>query len=383
MPRRQIPRLRASLVLALAATLTVTLGRAPEAAAQRTSRVFLGYYAAISELPIDQIPWGQLTHVSHAFLALDAEGKLVESELVPSKALTDAAHEHDVAALLSLGGGKTAEGLNKLAESDDAIRAYARQVVQAVAANNYDGVDLDWESPNSQQTMEAFVLLVKSLRSGLDQAAAENGRTKPYLLTAAVPPSNHLGKWFDVGAVASRVDWLNVMCYDMSGPWERTAGHHAPLLPSPKDEERGWRSVQSAMDYWHKDRGVPTQKLLVGVPMYGRALPVSKVFEPLDPAKRKQHGALSFTRIRELIGQGWPAMWDYDAHAPWLRPKDPKPGAPVLICYEDRNSVHEKAVWSAKRGYRGMFFWAIHQDKMPDGTHWLLRAANKAWPAGN
>ncbi|TWT78189.1 Chitinase A1 precursor [Posidoniimonas polymericola] len=363
-------------------SLGAALGCVSEAAAQRTSRVFLGYYAAISELPIEEIPWARLTHACHAFLAVDAEGQMVENPLVPSQTFTDAAHEHGVTPLLSLGGGKTAEGLTKLAESDDAIRAFAKKVVEAVVANNYDGVDIDWESPSDQRTMEGLVLLVKSLRSGLDQAAAKANRTKSYLLTAAVPPSNHLGKWFDVGAVASRLDWLNVMCYDMSGPWERTAGHHAPLFPSQKDPERGWRSVQAAMEYWRKERGVPKEKLLVGVPMYGRALPVSKVFEPLDPAKRKQHGALSFTRVRELVGQGWPAMWDYDAHAPWLRPKEQQ-DSPLLICYEDRNSVHDKAEWAAKEGYRGMFFWAIHQDKMPDGTHWLLRAANKAWPAGN
>ena len=53
---------------------------------------------------------------------------------------------------------------------------------------------------------------------------------------------------------------------------------------------------------------------------------------------------------------------------------------PVLISYDDRNSIHGKAIWAQEQGYRGLFFWAIHQDRMPDDRHWLIDAANKAWP---
>ncbi|TWT36948.1 Chitinase B precursor [Posidoniimonas corsicana] len=362
--------------------LATALACATPATAQRTPRVFLGYYAAIGDLPIEQIPWRQLTHVSHAFLAVDSDGELVENDLVPSKRLTEAAHQNRVRVLLSLGGGKTAEGLTKIAQSPERLEAYAKSVTAAAIDNGYDGVDIDWESPHNQQTMEGFARLVKLLRGELDAAARRSRRRTPYLLTAAVPPSNHLGKWFDTGAIASRIDWFNVMAYDMSGPWERTAGHHAPLFPSPKDPERSWRSVQSAMEYWHKDRGVPKGKLIVGLPMYGRALPVSKPLEPLDPAKRQQHGALDFRKVRELVGQGWPAMWDHDSHAPWARPPAQRK-SPLLICFDDRNSIDEKSKWAQQQGYRGLSFWAIHQDLMPDGAHWLLQSAYRAWPPAN
>ncbi|MEM8864883.1 MAG: glycosyl hydrolase family 18 protein, partial [Planctomycetota bacterium] len=165
--------------------------------------------------------------------------------------------------------------------------------------------------------------------------------------------------------------------YDMAGPWSRTAGHHAPLRPSPLDPQRSWRSVAAAMAYWSEDRGVPREKLVVGIPFYGRAYPVDEPFAELDPAKRKQHGTLTFTQVRSLVGKGWPAEWDAASQSPWLSPPD---GKRLLIAYDDRNSVDKKAKWAQKQGYRGLFYWALHQDRMSDGTHWLLRAANRAWP---
>lgn len=341
-------------------------------------RVFLGYYSAVGGQEVHKVPFKQLTHVSHAFLALDAEGNLLKSEGTPNNALVQTAHKNRVRVLLALGGGKTAEGLSRLSRTPDELKKLATEVVRIATQNGYDGVDLVWEFPGNKSTREGYITLLTALRQRLTESKQADG-AEPYLLTAVVPASGALGRWIDVERAAPLVDWFNVAAYDMSGPWERTAGHHAPLHPSPHDPEKAWRSVSGAMAYWNRERGAPKEKLVLGLAMYGRALPVSAVHEPLDPAKREQHGALPFNRIRELIGQKWPAMWDRESEVPWLRP--PAQGEPLLVCFDDRNSIHAKADWARKREYRGLYFWAIHQDRMPDGTHWLLTAAEKAWPA--
>lgn len=364
-------------LLLLSSLLCVCLARGLPA--QAPPRVMLGYYSAIGGPEVHKLPLGRLTHISHAFLAVDAQGKLVQAEQVPDMKVTAAAHREGVKVLLALGGGKTAEGLTHLVKDKQALANYVRAVVRAAAENDYDGIDLVWESPNNRATRTGFVALVRLLRSELDDAARTRGRDAPYLLTAMVPPSGHLGKWIDTGAVVGKLDWLNVAAYDMSGPWERTAGHHAPLLPSPHDPEKGWRSVSHAMKYWHAERGAPKHKLVLGVPLYGRALPVQKVHEPLDPAKQDQHGALPFAKVQSMIADGWVAMWDRDSKAPWLQPRAQGKN-PLLVCYDDRNSIDAKAKWAQQQQFRGLYFWAIHQDRMPDGTHWLINAANQAWP---
>ncbi|MEM9187025.1 MAG: glycoside hydrolase family 18 protein [Planctomycetota bacterium] len=348
---------------------------APESASRQ--RVSVGYYASFAGSPVDQIPWRRLTHVCHAYLRTDEAGELVTDKAMPSRVLTDAAHARGVKVLLSLGGGRTSAGLERVTADRPAITRYVTRVVKMVAENGYDGVDIAWEFPRNRETRAGFVDLVAALRRALDIQAQRRERSEPFLLTAAVSPSGFFGKWIDVGAVIKRLDWLHVMTYDMAGPWSRTAGHHAPLFPSPADPERGWRSVSIAMNYWHKDRGVPRQKLVLGIPLYGRAYPVTRRFAELDPELRKQHGTLTFAQVRTLVGRGWPADWDDQSKAPWLQTPD---GKRLIIAYDDRNSVDQKAKWAKAEGYLGLFFYAIHQDRMSDGTHWLIRAADRAWP---
>ena len=341
------------------------------------SRVSIGYFASFVDPEIQKIPWRNLTHVCHAYLKTDDQGKLVTDKTMPNKQLTQTARERGVKVLLSLGGGRTTSGLERVTANKKSVVAYVDGVVKLVAENDYDGVDLVWEFPRDRKTRAGFSTLVATLRTRLDARAKADGRPEPYLLTAAVSPSAFFGKWIEVGSLLKSADWLNVMTYDMSGPWSRSGGHHAPLLPSPRDPERGWRSVSQAMNYWHKQRSVPKEKLVVGIPLFGRGLPVKQPFAQLDPAKRKQHGTLTFAQIRDLVGKGWPAEWDRASQAPWLRAPG---GKSLILTYDDRNSVHKKATWARGLGYRGLFFWAIHGDRMPDGTHWLIRAADKAWP---
>lgn len=74
------------------------------------------------------------------------------------------------------------------------------------------------------------------------------------LLTAAVPvgPDNVRGG-YDVPAVASYLDFINLMAYDFHGKWERETGHNAPLYaPSSDSEWRKQLSVDNAAKLWVK-----------------------------------------------------------------------------------------------------------------------------------
>ncbi len=358
----------------------------------------MGYYATFGDLPVERIPWNRLTHVGHAFLRLDAEGKPVKTDAMPNAALTADGRKNGVPVLMTVGGGVTVKGLEKRLVDEAATQALTTELIDLLAAGRYDGIDLAWEYPRNATTRTAHARLLAALRRGLDARAKETNRATPYLLTASLSPTEFLGEWVDTKAVAPLVDWFNVMTYDMSGPWSRLAAHHAPLFASSKDTEDAGRSVVAAMRYWEQQRRVPKAKLVVGVPLFGRVMPAKEPYQTLDPEQARRHRVMAFAAIRKLAGEGWPAEWDNEGRTPWLskpEPKtEPKPGlspltpiddqaddGPVLIGYDDRNSVHMKTTWSREQGYRGMFFWAIHQDQMPDRRHWLLDAANKAWPA--
>lgn len=325
--------------------------------------------------PAQTVPWDRLTHVCHAFLQLDEQGEPVPSATVPSRTLAETAHRSGVRILLTVGAGETLRGLEAVSADPAKTTKLAQALAQRAVAAGYDGIDLVWESPRSAATRDGFTRVLAALRAALN--AASSGRAEPLLLTAQVSPNPFFTEWIDAERAAPLVDWLHVATYNMCGPFDRTAAHHAPLAPSPTDPERAWRSVSGAMDAWHTGRGVPKEKLVMGLPLYGRAYPVASAYSPLDPALRTQHGELSYSRILSLLNQKWTAEWDKPASAPWLKTPDQKK---LIVAYDDRNSVHLKATWARRQGYRGMHFWALNQDKAPDGRPWLVDAATRAWP---
>lgn len=71
------------------------------------------------------------------------------------------------------------------------------------------------------------------------------------------------------------LDFINVMAYDFHGKWERETGHNAPLYaPSSDSEWRKQLSVDNAASIWSK-MGAPKDKLVIGMPTYGRTFTLS------------------------------------------------------------------------------------------------------------
>ena len=65
------------------------------------------------------------------------------------------------------------------------------------------------------------------------------------------------------------------MAYDFHGKWERETGHNAPLYASSLDSE--WQkqlSVDNAASMWVR-LGAPKEKLIIGMPTYGRSFTLS------------------------------------------------------------------------------------------------------------
>ncbi len=196
-----------------------------------------------------QIDYAKLTHINIAFEnPLDANGAL--SFNADNKQLITQAHAHAVKILVSIGGGSASENAAMRARyfaliSPTKRAAFVTQLAAYVSTHNLDGLDVDLEGPAINQDYGPFI---QELASAL--------KPKHKLLTAALS-QGYGGK--DVPATAlAQFDFINVMAYDATGPWQpKKPGQHSSL-----------EFAQSNVDYWLQ-RGLPKDKLVLGVPFYG------------------------------------------------------------------------------------------------------------------
>ena len=336
---------------------------------ERPRKVFVGYLYGKPR----EINFKLYTHLCHAFLVADADGRVKPAHGVPDAGLTADAHRAGVKVLVSLGGWGYDEQFAAMVAKPAAEERYVRSVLQMVDAANYDGVDLDWEYPDTKAEVAGFEHLTRRLRRELDALAKQKGR--PMLLTMAASSNPGTLSWLGRDLLLETMDWINVMTYDFAGDWTDYAGHHSPLFASPK--QPGGRPVSSAdtIRYLIDERRLPPDRLALGIPLYGRAFAVSAPYLSTGSAPKRRMPQGEYSNLERLMReQHWVRTWDDATKTPWLSAPDHS----VVIGYDDPESVAIKTEWAMKQGLRGVFFWQIDGDRLPDGSNPVQQAVRHA-----
>jgi chitinase len=362
-----------TIVCALA-PLLVSAAWAQDAAAKR----LLGYYPSWSKYnnppyvyTADQIPYSQLTHIAHAFLLLDkeADGTINIPPGFIEGALLKKAHAAGVKVLVSIGGGDGIQGprFNKMSSSEAHRQAFVKNVHAILTKYGYDGVDIDWEVPNTANTSDCTTLM-QELRDELPSGE--------WLISMAVTadPQNY-GQGLDIPALAPIVDFFNVMTYDFTGSWAGYAGLNSPLYQDPADPIQSG-SVKTSMDLYEKTYGVPVAEMNIGTPFYGY------VFDGADAlweacgkgctAGEQNYGPY----IKPLLTSSkWEKEFDKSAASPYMVDTS----GDEFITYDGTSSTTAKTTYIMKtRGFGGVFMWELSADY--DGkTQDLLTALYEAW----
>jgi chitinase len=123
------------------------------------------------------------------------------------------------------------------------------------------------------------------------------------------------------------------------------------------------------------ERGVPARKLAVGSPLYGKGFGVAEPYASTKNASRERvPRASGYSSIARLMSeQGWKRQWDEETKSPWAI----APDGSAVIGYEDAESVSLRTEWAMQQGFRGIFFWQIGGDLLPDGSNPVQEAAQK------
>lgn len=206
-----------------------------------------GYPTGVNSLDLNKI-----THLYLAFANPDGAGNLIPDYGTTANITTvvNAAHAKGLKIFLSIGGGG-ASGTNyqTMLSSAGNISTFVTKITTFANTYNLDGIDVDIEG-NILNGTTLTAAQYQSFVTSLGTSLHANGK----LMSSA------LGSWFGnfvTNTAAAQFDWINMMSYDLCGPWSG-ACQHAPYSMTTSD-----------FTFWNSTKGVPASKLVVGLPFYG------------------------------------------------------------------------------------------------------------------
>lgn len=372
------------LLILIFALLTLAGERASAAG---TEEVVVGYYAAWasrSGYAPEDIPADLFTQVNYAFAKIEGGKAALEDpqrdreNLRRLTALRKANPELNI--VLSVGGWDESTWFSDAAASEASREVFAQSCAELVREHGLNGVDLDWEYPVSggapgvvhrPQDRENFTLLLKAVRAALDAQGRRDG--KAYVLSIAGAVDGGYLNRIEPQAVADVVDHIFLMAYDIHGPWDAYADFNAPLYSASDGPSRYRSSVDGGLSAW-LSRGVPAEKLVLGMPLYGyiyQGVPggSSGLYSSFLSA-----GSVAWNTVKHeyLTNPAYRRFRHAEAAVPWLF------GGGTFLSYDDQTSIAAKAELARQRGLGGIGFWELSQDDEGD----LIQSAWAAWSGG-
>ncbi|MFI0795528.1 glycosyl hydrolase family 18 protein [Micromonospora rubida] len=173
--------------------------------------------------------------------------------------------------IYSVGGWTWSGGFTQAAQNPAAFAESCYNMVEDPRwADVFDGIDVDWEYPNAcgltcdASGPNAFKNVISALRTKFGSSA---------LVTAAITADGSTGGKIDAtdyAGAAPNLNWLMPMTYDFFGAWaaQGPTAPHSPLTSYTGIPQQGFWSDAAIQKL--KSKGIPSDKLLLGIGFYGR-----------------------------------------------------------------------------------------------------------------
>lgn len=368
-----------SLLLLVALSVQAALAAPPKQAPKPHPLWVSAYYAVwvqqAGKLTPDTIDYSAFSHLIH-FAVVPADDGTVDTEkggITPAESLAviTPAHQAGKKVLLSVGGWLSATHF-RAAYSEAHRAGFITSLVQLAQTRGYDGLDIDME-PLETADAAGYETFIRQLRA---QMTAANPKL---LLTAAVAAQPEL-----FVRLASQFDQINLMTYDLAGPWPGfKTWHNSALYGDGTFDMNPGQPFPSASGLVQRfiAAGVPRRELGIGAAFYGC------VWTGADAPGQPIEGVTMQTGVpySEILGayyQPKRAHWDPVAQAPYLSIDGPQK---QFVTYDNGELCAKKVAYARSEGLGGVMLWELGSGYCParpvGKREPLLSAIKKAWLA--
>ena len=234
------------------------------------------FFTGENKYTVDDIDLSTCTHLVYAFAVLDGSQYLIkvfdrwlDEDLGNYRKFTALKHKKPgLKTLLAIGGWTDSQNTNKysvLVASPTLRNDFILNAINFLKYYDFDGLDLDWEYPNGFADKQNFAIFVKELKDEFDK--------HDLMVTAAVGATeDKANKGYDIPSLCQNLDFVHLMTYDFHGAWDSMADHHSPLYDRTSVNDNF--NTDHAVKHWLTN-GCPANKLVVGIPLYGRTFTLS------------------------------------------------------------------------------------------------------------
>lgn len=285
-----------------------------------------------------------LDFVIYAFVEIKPDGTLFVPTPRYLRQLLSLRKDNPDLQVIAAIGGWGQDGFSDAAATPASRYNFARQVNSLIKQYDLDGIDIDWEYPgtsgagikSSPLDRENFTLLLTAIRDVI-------GSDK-WLSVAGTGTREYLNKSAEINKIAPLINYFNLMSYDF------TAGETGDK--GKKHQSNLYESTLSLPGYSVDiminnliEAGMPSEKILMGVPFYGRlGATITKSFDQLR---------------KDFINKnGYVYKFDKEAQAPYLVKDDE-----FAMSYDDMLSIYIKTQYVIDNCLGGIFSWMAPYDK--------------------
>jgi len=267
--------------------------------------------------------------------------------------------------ILTIGGTLGSKNFKYFLRNYSTLKIAAKSITDVVKDKNFDGLDIDWEFPKSEEEASYLVTFIKKIREYM-------GYDKILTISASALTYRYYGH---IPEMEPYLNWFNLMTYHYSGYWDKYSGYNAPLY-APKEDKNDQKDSNYTVESYLEE-GVPPNKLVLGAPFMGQAWKVessnnngyNQVGDANiegEPSNNNMEGFWSYNSLRsegylvdpKTPSSSWVRTWHSDVKSPTIYNRKKH----IYISYDDVDSMCERAKYVKDKKIGGIMVWETGQD---------------------